>query len=221
MIVPNRRQPSALVLAVILALVLGACGADDDDELGAAAPSADSTAPSSSETTTDEAPADAASAGTVSFTEADMITACLDEPATEDLAPDEPGILADAEGFRYCVGPGVQIGIESVGAVAGPVGPAIEPVMTEAGIETFNLLAGECFEPEAGNSPCPTGQLAIVADGRVLSAPTINAPSFARDQIVIAGSFTIEEAEVIADAMAAEQQLLVRPVLLNLGPDGP
>ena len=73
------------------------------------------------------------------------------------------------------------------------------------GIDLFNGLAARCF---AATSPsCPPivgnvhGQVAIVLDDVVLAAPTIDAPSFERDQITIAGSFTQRQAAAIALAL--------------------
>ena len=57
----------------------------------------------------------------------------------------------------------------------------------ENGIDEFNQIAAVC---NAGQPACPTTQLAIVLDGRVISAPQINEPSFERDSIQISGSFT-------------------------------
>ena len=48
---------------------------------------------------------------------------------------------------------------------------------------------------------CPTGQLAIVLDSVVQSAPTIQTPSFERDEIQISGTFTEEEAKRLALAL--------------------
>ena len=50
--------------------------------------------------------------------------------------------------------------------------------LTEDGIVAFNELAGECFPPER---VCPTGQLAIVLDSEVRSAPTVEAANFKRE----------------------------------------
>ena len=63
------------------------------------------------------------------------------------------------------------------------------------GIDTFNAIAAQCY---AKAETCPTGQLAIVLDSRVVSAPTIQQPSFERDQIQITGSFTESEAKDLA-----------------------
>jgi len=66
------------------------------------------------------------------------------------------------------------------------------------GIGGFNAVAGQCFSK---GSTCPTGQLAIVLDGRVLSAPSINSQSFKADQIEISGSFTERTAKDLATAL--------------------
>jgi hypothetical protein len=74
-----------------------------------------------------------------------------------------------------------------------------------SGIDVFNTLAAECYS--GTSTSCPTlaasihGQVAIVLDDVVLAAPTIDAPSFERDQITISGSFTEREARAIAAAL--------------------
>ncbi|MEL6985138.1 MAG: hypothetical protein AAFO29_22085, partial [Actinomycetota bacterium] len=127
----------------------------------------------------------------------------------------------DAAGFAYCVGPALFVGIESAAVAGGAdpqLGTTVEPVFTDVGIAIFNQLAAQCFQPPGGPTPCPTRQVAIVVDETVISAPTINAESFARDQIVIAGSFTQTDADELTEALTADGELEVRPVLLLLGP---
>jgi len=63
------------------------------------------------------------------------------------------------------------------------------------GLDRFNALAAQCY---VGAAVCPTKQMAIVVAGRVLSAPTINAPAFEADRIEISGNFTEEEARSLA-----------------------
>jgi len=63
------------------------------------------------------------------------------------------------------------------------------------GIGSFNALAADCF---ARSATCPTSQLAIVLDSEVRSAPTIQQPSFERDEIQITGSFSESEAKDLA-----------------------
>jgi preprotein translocase subunit SecD len=64
-----------------------------------------------------------------------------------------------------------------------------------SGIAAFNAIAAECF---GHSQTCPSGQLAIVLDSRVVSAPTIQQASFKRDQIQISGSFSQSEAKDLA-----------------------
>ncbi len=64
-----------------------------------------------------------------------------------------------------------------------------------SGIAEFNAMAAECFSRLPA---CPSGQLAIVLDSVVVSAPTIQQASFQRDQIQISGSFSESEAKDLA-----------------------
>lgn len=58
----------------------------------------------------------------------------------------------------------------------------------------WNLLASQCFQRSAS---CPSGQLAIVLDDVIQSAPTVNAPQFA-GSVSITGNFTESEARGLA-----------------------
>lgn len=90
------------------------------------------------------------------------------------------------------------------------------------GIDLFNSAAAQCF---ARASTCPTGQLGIVLDGRVISAPVIQTGSFQADQIQISGTFTDREANDLATSLRygalpvelEQQQALV--VSATLGQD--
>ncbi|MCU0311198.1 MAG: protein translocase subunit SecD [Acidimicrobiales bacterium] len=66
------------------------------------------------------------------------------------------------------------------------------------GIDLFNSAAAQCF---AQSPTCPTGQLGIVLDGRVISAPVIQTGSFQADQIQISGTFTEREANDLSTAL--------------------
>ena len=63
-----------------------------------------------------------------------------------------------------------------------------------AGEGTWNVLASECFNATA---TCPTRQLAIELDGEVISAPTVQQPSFT-GSVQISGSFSESEARNLA-----------------------
>ncbi len=102
-------------------------------------------------------------------------------PGTDNDNPDDDltgQILSDANARLQGVGTWV-VAVEAKGSR----------------IDDFNKVAGECYN---GAPNCPTRQLAIVLDGRVVSAPSINAPSFQADRIQISGSFTESEAKDLA-----------------------
>lgn len=63
------------------------------------------------------------------------------------------------------------------------------------GADQWNALATACFN---GTDVCPTKQLAIVLDGKVISAPTVQEPVFSGGNVQITGSFTEKEAKQLA-----------------------
>lgn len=133
--------------------------------------------------------------------------------STETTSPDDD--RADAEvtlqgsdGVVYRLGPTKLTGraIETAAAGLGQNGLwTVNPVFRKGknGIDKFNEVAALCF---AGGPECPAqaggkGQLAIVLDSEVLSAPSINEAAFDRDKIQISGSFTEDEAKNLAVAL--------------------
>jgi preprotein translocase subunit SecD len=76
----------------------------------------------------------------------------------------------------------------------------VGPVFREGanGIDKFNAAAGQCYSKA---ETCPTGQLAIVLDARVISAPSINEATFQRDQIQISGDFSERSARDLATVL--------------------
>jgi preprotein translocase subunit SecD len=101
----------------------------------------------------------------------------------------------------YSLGPAALTGEALEGATASLTPGTGEWVVLptfksgEGGIDAFNAVAATCFSkgPE-----CPTGQLAITLDGEVISAPTIQTPSFERDQVQVTGEFDESEARDLA-----------------------
>ena len=63
------------------------------------------------------------------------------------------------------------------------------------GADQWNALATACFN---ATEVCPTKQLAIVLDGKVISAPTVQEPVFSGGNVQITGSFTEKEATQLA-----------------------
>lgn len=125
----------------------------------------------------------------------------LTDPS-DDVA-EEPVTLAeyDDDGnelLRYRLGPTEATGGILSGADARLDGVAswfVGVTIKGDRIDEFNDIAFRCFNRDAS---CPTGQLAIVLDSQVQSAPNINEPSFAADQISISGSFSEGEAKDLA-----------------------
>jgi preprotein translocase subunit SecD len=64
-----------------------------------------------------------------------------------------------------------------------------------AGADVWNALSTKCF---AGGADCPTKAIAIILDGEVISAPTVQTPTFDNGSVQISGSFTETEAKDLA-----------------------
>jgi preprotein translocase subunit SecD len=113
---------------------------------------------------------------------------------------------ADLDGGTYVLGPAALSGdaVESAAATSSPSGTwTVDPVLREGaeGIDALNALAAACF---AGDMSCPAtppegrGKLAILLDGVVLVAPSIEVDRFDRDQIQISGDWDEAEASAVA-----------------------
>jgi hypothetical protein len=70
--------------------------------------------------------------------------------------------------------------------------------MTVEGTERFNALATQCIDRTAA---CPTGQLAVLVDDVIVSAPTIQSLKLDDEPLQLSGDFTQEEAEALARAL--------------------
>lgn len=126
-----------------------------------------------------------------------------DDVATAGASdPTETEILPMLEGGSCDVGPAAGTGdvfeadptveLRSYGwVVTASLRPGAE------GEDVWNALAARCY---AGDDTCPTKQLAIVLDGQVVSAPTLNAPSFS-GSVEVSGAFAEESAHQLADAL--------------------
>ena len=127
---------------------------------------------------------------------------------TAEQTPEGEVTLKGEDGTVYKLGPVAVDGRAVKGATASlgqdgkwTVNPSFKAGVDN--IDAFNAIAAKCY---AGDPTCPDqgggkGQLGIVLDGVVLSAPTINTPSFDADSIQISGSFTKDEAESLSVAL--------------------
>ena len=115
------------------------------------------------------------------------------------------GLRDDTAGQRYLLGPSVLTG-EAI-ADANPLfidyqwQVGLDLHQGQVGIDGFNEVAARCY---TGAPSCPTaagstnGRLAIVLDGQVVTAPSIRAPEFQHDAILISGGFEKVEADDVS-----------------------
>ncbi len=162
-------------------------------------------------TDTTAAPAEQQPSTAASLLPADV---CVQGVEDDKDLPDQQVLLPQCEGDQlvmvYQLGPTALTGESLESASSGLEGGqwVVRPLFRsgEEGIDKFNAIASQCYNGEQG---CPAsqgsqggrGQLAIVLDGEVISAPTINAASFQRDDISISGSFDESSASDLATAL--------------------
>jgi preprotein translocase subunit SecD len=161
-----------------------------------AAPASSTTATTAADQSTTTTAADSATtttaAPTTPTTNAEGLTPTdADDPDAEVIFPGREG-----DPTRYVMGP-AQLTGEALNTAEARFDEstgewAVFPEFSGDGIAGFNAVASQCFNREP---TCPTQQLAIVLDGIVQSAPTIQEPSFQADQIRISGAFTEGEAK--------------------------
>lgn len=127
----------------------------------------------------------------------------------EGPAPDGSlgqAVLPDPGAGTRCI-VGAPIG---PGPVLGPpttvsIDPAtqtwvVSPSVLPDGRAAWDQLTETCFERV---EPCASGQIAIVVDGSIVSAPTVVQPTL--PEVQISGDFTEIEARALADAIDAGQ----------------
>jgi preprotein translocase subunit SecD len=141
---------------------------------------------------------------TTSTTAPTTTTTAPPSTSREDDVADKEVILPDADGTkRYLLGPTTVLG-SAVSTARASIPDQLNWIvnleMTGDGIDGWNALATECY---TGAATCPgllgaQGQIAITLDGEVVSAPTVNSPTFDRDDISISGSFDEGDAKDLA-----------------------
>lgn len=92
--------------------------------------------------------------------------------------------------------------LEAADAMRAPDGAAVRITLTTDGIARFNDLAAACFTRAPS---CPSGQIAVLSGGRVVSAPSVMAASFERDQIQLSGAWTGEEADALVHQILGDR----------------
>ena len=170
------------------------------------------------------------------LTRLDLLEGVVTDPADDDA--DAVVILEGAAEvgsptYRFLMGPALATGaaLESARAVLEFAQWNVQVTALEGaeGIDRFNQAARTCYYEFPDEQLCPTGQLGIVLDHLVESAPVVNASAFERDRINITGSFDEAEARDLAlvldyGALPVEfedpaEAGLVRTVSATLGRD--
>lgn len=114
--------------------------------------------------------------------------------------PDVTALLPDGSGIGYLVGPAGATGAVFANDARAEIftGSWVVTVSLRAGNEgegAWNALTTLCFGRDAS---CPTGQIAIVLDGEVISAPVVQEAVFTGGSVQITGDFSEADARDLA-----------------------
>jgi preprotein translocase subunit SecD len=192
------------------AIELAALPAQDSSTTSTTAAPGDPATTDTTDATGTTAPADGATSTTIpndacallggtTPPEADTVEATVVLPGKEPRDEDD---AAQRECFQLGPVPGDPNGRLLVGSIVSDPEATIvngqwQVTLNIKGedLDLFNQTASECY---SHGPSCPTGRLAIVLDGVVQSAPTINEPAFDSSGLSISGSFTQGEAKDLA-----------------------
>jgi preprotein translocase subunit SecD len=166
-----------------------AAPAFQDDGTTTTAPDPTTTAPPEGEGGEEELPADFLAGLELTPPEEDEAR----QPVTLSELDDDGKEVA-----RYQLGPTAATGdiLSSASAQLEGVGQWLVAVEIKGDrLDEFNRIATDCFNR---TETCPSGQLAIVLDSVVVSAPTIQNATFDRNGVSITGDFTEREAKDLA-----------------------
>lgn len=114
--------------------------------------------------------------------------------------PNASVVLLGKSGDVYSTGPAGASGLVFSNDAAAEINNGTWSVVVglldgAAGEDIWNALSTRCFNKDA---TCPTGQIAIVLDGEVISAPVVQQAIFTGGTVQISGSFTEAEARDLA-----------------------
>lgn len=129
------------------------------------------------------------------------VSGVTDSVTTTEDDRDRDVVLPGQEGeFVYLVGPtgatGKVFNNNAKAEISNGAWVVVASLRDGAeGADQWNALATACFN---ATDVCPTKQLAIVLDGKVISAPTVQEPVFSGGNVQITGSFTEKEAKQLA-----------------------
>jgi len=129
------------------------------------------------------------------------------DPAAQNIQvsddPNDPAVnavLQDGKGGGFLVGPAGASGLVFTNDATAEVSNGNWVVIVglkdgPSGADLWNALTTKCFNRDA---ICPTGQIAIVLDGKVISAPVVQEAIFSGGTVQISGDFTQAEARDLA-----------------------
>jgi preprotein translocase subunit SecD len=117
-----------------------------------------------------------------------------------DTLPAGVDVLQGRDGLSYLVAPAGATGqvfdnTASAGIESGQWTVVVGLRRGAEGEDLWNALTTLCYNRD---ELCPTGQVAIVLDGEVISAPVVQEPVFTGGQVQITGNFTETEARDLA-----------------------
>ena len=120
--------------------------------------------------------------------------------APDPTDPTATVVLTDDAGISYVVGPAQATGDVFENDASADVSSGKWAVVVSlrdgaGGADTWNALTTKCFNRD---QTCPTAQVAIVLDGKVISAPVVQEPVFSGGSVQISGDFTQQEARDLA-----------------------
>lgn len=125
------------------------------------------------------------------------------EPTIPDATVPGAELLPTLDGTALCLGPAQGTGEVFERGSAGvslQAGWGVDVSLRSDGRDLWNGLATQCYNTTPicpSTQPGLRGQLAIVLDGVVQSAPQVNTPTF-DDQVSITGDFSEDEARSLA-----------------------
>ena len=121
-------------------------------------------------------------------------------PTSNTLPPGQEILPGRKDGLLYLVGPAGATGevfSNDASATVDNGGWAVVAKLRSGaqGEDLWNALATKCY---SGGTECPSKAIAIVLDGEVISAPTVQAPTFTNGSVQITGNFSQSEANDLA-----------------------
>ena len=152
------------------------------------------------------APSTTVSATEVGATTTTVAVAVPPSAPQQDISmtnePSKQAILEGRDGLVYFTGPSQADGQVFANDAAAQISSGSWVVAVGLrdganGEDKWNLLAAQCFQKAA---TCPTGQIAIVLDGEVISAPVVQTANFS-GSVQISGDFKEAEAKDLAKVL--------------------